>query len=124
MATVAGRSTGSLGFIPNVGGSMRSSIAVALLVVSASSTASAYDQPEVKFFVELLSDGRIVECPTMAGSLGDSIEVVLSNKLRVVARAAPQNDEGRSAINLRIYSPSGQLAQEFNYSAKLAQQKP
>jgi len=86
--------------------------------------ARAYDQPEVKFSVKVAAAGELVECPMMVGSLGDSLETSLSNRMRLTANATPLNEEGRSAVQLKIFSPSGKLLRRFDYAAKLAQQKP
>ena len=95
-----------------------------LLASSFSVGAMAFDQPEVTFFVERWSEGRVVECPVMTGSLGDSLETGLANQMRVAARSGPLDRDGRTDIHIRIYSASGAVLHEKNYSAKLSQQKP
>jgi len=95
-----------------------------LLTATFSLAVNAYDQPDVKFHVELTKGGRIVECPVMSGSLGDALEVVLANGVKVAARAAPLDADGRSTIDLKLYSENGALMHEKRYPAKLSQQKP
>lgn len=95
-----------------------------LFVMAASFGAKGFDQPEVKLFVELRYGPAIVECPSVAGSLGDSLEVTLGNGMSVAMRAGTLDQEGRSAINVKILSSPLKVAHEFEYSAKLSQQKP
>jgi hypothetical protein len=103
---------------------LKRSIIAPLLASSISVSAMTFDQPEVTFSVERWSEGRVAECPVMIGSLGDRLETDLANQMKVAALSGPLDQDGRTELNIRIYSASGALLHEKNYSAKLSQQKP
>jgi hypothetical protein len=97
---------------------------LALLSSALSASAGAYDQPEVKFFVELKQGGVITECPVRAGSLGEAITVSLGSGMSVVARSTPLSGSDPTKLTVQIFASPGNLAREFKHSARLSQQKP
>src|SRR3954463_10528841 len=94
------------------------------LVAGFSIQALAFDQPEVKYFVQLRSAGRMVDCQVGAASLGEWAFVSLSNGTKIEALAPPLDSEGRSALRVKVVSVQGVTEHEFNRDAKLAQSSP
>ena len=99
-------------------------VLLALLAATLSISAGAFDQPEVKFFVEHKNGSVIIECPVGSGSLGETISVNLSNGMRVVARTTPLSPTEPTQVTVQVFESPGKLAREFKHSARLSQQKP
>ena len=97
---------------------------VLAVVVSCSWSAAAFDQPEVKFFVQRRSAGQMVDCRVGAASLGEWAFVPLSDGSRIEAIAPPPDSEGRSALRVKIVSAQRVTEHEFNLDARLARQSP
>ena len=99
-------------------------VAAVLLMTGFASAAAAFDQPEVKFFVQRRSGGEMVECRVAAASLGEWAFVTLSEGLKIEAYASPLDAEGRTPLRVKIVSASRVTLHEFNLDAKLAQSSP
>jgi hypothetical protein len=105
----------------------RSIVTVVALV---SCAAFAEDQPPVRFVVEMRDAGKIVECPSATGVLGQLVRVPLSGGRRAVsAIARPLDAEGRSKVTVRFetppLSPGGlEGAHEVTNTFNLAQSSP
>ena len=105
----------------------RSIVAVVALV---SYPAFAEDQPPVRFVVEMREAGKIVECASANGVLGQLLRLPLSGGRRVVSAVArPLDAEGRSKVTVRFetppLSPGGlEGAYEMTNTFNLAQSSP
>jgi hypothetical protein len=126
---VAGRSTRSLAVIVEMGCQMKQRSIVAIVAL-ASCAAFAEEQPPVRFVVEMREAGKIVECPSATGVLGQIVRVSLSGGRRVVsAIAKPMDAEGRSKVTVRFesppLSPGGlEAAYEMTNTFNLSQSSP
>jgi hypothetical protein len=96
----------------------------------ASCAAFAADQPPVRFTVEMREAGKIVECPSATGELGQLVRLSLSGGRRIVSAVArPMDAEGRSKVTIRFetppLSPGGlEAAYEMTNTFNLAQSSP
>ena len=94
--------------------------ALAFLAATAASLAAAQAPPQVLFHIELADAQGIVDCPVMAGPLGQSFTTALSNGMTVSGRTSTLDIDGVSTI--AVHFPAG--SKPMTMTAKLEHQKP
>lgn len=103
---------------------MRILVAAFLLAPVIASATVAADQPQVIFRIELADAARIIDCPIMAGYLGQSFSTVLANGMTISGGTTPLAENGVTTITVNPPDVGNGRSRPMVMTAKLAQQKP